>query len=93
MIRRKAVGALRVAASNGGRISPVASPVVATFGQSAFDSHMRHATSPPLSNSIVSPPLGSGTFADFGAELTQRALKRRSQQYALSGANPGLGMV
>jgi len=93
MIRRKAVGALRVAASNGGRISPVASPVVATFGQSAFDSHMRHATSPPLSSSIVSPPLGSGTFADFGAELTQRALKRRSQQSAFSNGNPGLGML
>lgn len=88
MIRRKAVGTLKLAAFSGGRTSPLPSPVTGEFPSTAFQSHVRHTTSPPVI--LSSPAPSSATFATFGAELAQRALKRRSQQMALGhGVNPG----
>ena len=86
MIRRKAVGALRLAAFHGGnRTSPATSPVGTDFHKS--QGHVGYATSPPIGSSyshgLVSPTLPASGFAGFGAELAQRALKRRSQQLAL----------
>ena len=94
MIRRKAVGALRIASMSGGaatgRMSPLASPVVpagATFGiASPPQDHVSQyaglghglPTSPTL-------PQGQSTnsagFAAFGEHLAQRALQRRSAQF------------
>lgn len=85
MIRRRAVGALRVATftygAGNGR-SPVASPVIGAFEHAA--------------DGMVSPPLPSAReFAGFGASLAERAMKRRSQQMQLGHtvqSNFGLGM-
>ncbi|CAD6569663.1 MAG: hypothetical protein CYPHOPRED_003507 [Cyphobasidiales sp. Tagirdzhanova-0007] len=122
MIRRKAIGALKIAAFNGGRVSPLTSPVVPDFYASMMNNnsssnnnnnntaaaqqdHSRQTTSPVASvtaGGMVSPTLPAGGFAGFGAELAQRALKRRSQQLALEQgqaqhssavSNLGLGML
>ena len=86
MIRRRAVGALRVATytygSGNGRSSPCASPVVGAFSSGGNEGE-----------GLKSPPLGSAGFAGFGASLAERAMKRRSQQMQLGhGGVPNLGL-
>ncbi|KAK9896306.1 hypothetical protein P389DRAFT_77534 [Cystobasidium minutum MCA 4210] len=93
MIRRKAVGALRLAAANGARSSPVSSPVLAGFPgniSQGSDGFSRFASP---SNGLTSP-LASQTSFNM-SDLATRAMKRRSQQggYAAYLENPGLGMT
>lgn len=95
MIRRKAVGALRLAAASGAaRASPASSPILAGFpGNASFSSD---GGLPRFSSPSGNPtsPLASQTGFNM-SDLATRAMKRRSYQggYAGFSDNPGLGMM
>lgn len=94
MIRRRAVGALRLAAASGARSSPASSPVLAGFPgnvSQGSDGFSRFAS--PASN--ATSPLAHQTTFNM-SDLATRALRRRSQQPGLNQGyieNPGLGMM
>lgn len=94
MIRRKAVGALRLAAASGARASPVSSPVLGGFpvNVSQGSDGMTRFASP--SGGLTSPLATQTTFNM--SDLATRAMRRRSQQGGYAGSyleNPGLGMT
>jgi hypothetical protein len=86
MIRRKAIGALRLAAASGAaRASPVSSPVLAGFpGKMAHhpdSGPLQRLSSPP--NAVVTSPLAHQTSFNM-SDLATRAMKRRSMQGGFS---------
>lgn len=90
MIRRKAVGALRLAAANGTRASPASSPVLGGFPSNvqAIEGGLPRFASNPTS------PLANQTGFNM-SDLATRAMRRRSAQggYTAFAENPGLGML
>lgn len=90
MIRRRAVGALRLAVANGSRASPANSPVLAGFPSNvqAQEGGLPRFFSNPTS------PLANQTGFNM-SDLASRAMKRRSAQggYTAIAENPGLGML
>lgn len=88
MIRRRAVGALRLAAASGARASPVSSPVLNGFPGNVAESGFTRFSNNPTS------PLASQTSFNM-SDLATRAMRRRSAQggHTAFVENPGLGVI